>query len=238
MANQDANQRRLREQPGLTGAQGPAQSAVRAKRRRLDMLDLSQPDLNPNVRSAVMTLMDELDRMADELAEAQDRVNELENMADEDPLVPVLNRRGFMRELERNLAYAARYGTTGSLIYCDLDGFKRINDAFGHAAGDAALRFVANILVQNVRRSDIVGRLGGDEFALVLHRAAPEHAEAKAKELCDLVAREPMSYKDEAIDLAMSAGVAMFARGDQAADVLERADAAMYASKQSRRAVG
>ncbi len=207
-----------------------------AGRRRLPvagslMEDVPQSELTPAVRSTVMQLMDELDRMSSELMEAKQRVSELEDMADEDPLVPVLNRRGFLRELERTLAYSERYQTPGSVIFCDLDRFKRINDDYGHRVGDDVLRLVADTLVQNVRRSDIIGRLGGDEFAVVLQRATAEQAQVKADEFMARVREQHLVHEGVQIAVSISAGVAAFARGDTVVDVMERADRAMYRRK-------
>ena len=100
---------------------------------------IQQSDFPAAARSALGQLMAELDRLMEELNAARGRVIELENKADEDVLLPVLNRRGFDRELERTLAYIKRHGTDVSLIFIDLDDFKAINDIHGHATGDAAL---------------------------------------------------------------------------------------------------
>lgn len=211
-----------------------------ARRRRAPaaggvIADVPQSELTPAVRSTVMQLMDELDRMSGELLEAKQRVSELEDMADEDPLVPVLNRRGFLRELERTLAYSERYQTPGSVVFCDLDRFKCINDEHGHRVGDDVLRLVADTLVQNVRRSDIVGRLGGDEFAVVLQRATTEQAQIKADEFMERVGAQPLIHEGKRIAVSISAGVSGFERGDTVVDVMERADRAMYRRKQERR---
>ena len=93
---------------------------------------------------------------------------ELEARADIDPLLDILNRRGFERELKRALAYVKRYGTQAALMFIDLDGFKAVNDRHGHGAGDALLKAVARELIGHVRASDVVGRLGGDEFGVVI----------------------------------------------------------------------
>ena len=85
-----------------------------------------------------------------------------------DPLTGLLNRRGFEKELSRVLATARRYDEQGVLIYLDLDDFKRVNDNYGHSAGDEMLKQVACFLDKSVRRSDYVARLGGDEFAILL----------------------------------------------------------------------
>ena len=223
---------------GRAGADPARHTAAQRRRRageRTALPEIPQTDMTPQVRSAVMGLMDELDRLKDELTAAHERVSLLENMADEDPLVPVLNRRGFVRELERALAYVKRYGTEASLIYIDLDDFKAINDAHGHAAGDAALRHVAALLIENVRRSDLVGRLGGDEFALVLHRAGLEVARSKALRLVEDIAARPFSHDGAEIGLALSVGSTDLRDGDTVADVLDRADREMFRHKTGRK---
>ena len=98
------------------------------------------------------------------LAEARAKIAELELIAEVDPLLNILNRRGFERALIRTLDYVKRYRAPAALLYLDLDGFKRINDAYGHAAGDAVLKTVASILARNVRGSDVVARLGGEKL--------------------------------------------------------------------------
>jgi len=193
--------------------------------------DIDNAQMPPQLRSRVMQLVDELDRLQGELSLANERVVELETIADEDPLVPVLNRRSFVRELERALAYVARYKTSASLVYCDLDDFKGVNDRHGHAAGDAALQFFAHFLLDSVRKSDLVGRLGGDEFAIVLHHADEKAALEKAHRLADRLAKQSVQHNGQTIALAMSTGTTELKREDGAGDVLERADSAMYAAK-------
>ena len=102
------------------------------------------------------------------MIQAEWKIAELEARADVDPLLDILNRRGFERELARSLAYVKRYGTAAALVFIDLDGFKAVNDRHGHAAGDALLKAVARQLTGHVRASDVVARLGGDEFAVLM----------------------------------------------------------------------
>src|SRR5213078_3970705 len=106
-----------------------------------------------------MTLMGEVDALRRELQQTKTRLEAAEKEADQDQLLPVLNRRAFVRELTRNIAFTARYGTPASLLFFDLDGFKQVNDTFGHAGGDAVLAHFAQVLRENVRDSDCVGRL-------------------------------------------------------------------------------
>lgn len=197
--------------------------------------DFPQDDLPPEARSAVGQLMAELDRVKEELLAAQQRVVELEHRVDEDALLPVLNRRGFDRELERTLAYIARHGTDVCLIYIDLDDFKAVNDVHGHAAGDAALRHVTDILLANVRRSDVVARLGGDEFAILLHRADEKAAQLKADQLTKALASSGVVYDGKEIAMSMTTGVTRLLSSDNAVDALKRADSLMYEGKATRR---
>ena len=109
-------------------------------------LGLGPADLTPAVQSAVQTLLTEIDDLRGEVGRLKARLAETEGLADRDALTPLLNRRALIRELSRTRTFAQRYGSPASLVYFDLDGFKAVNDRFGHAAGDAALREIARRL--------------------------------------------------------------------------------------------
>ena len=113
------------------------------------------------------------------------QVDELRELARLDDLTGALNRRAFFERLDDELGRAQRSAAAVTLVLCDLDGFKAINDAHGHPAGDAALRAFAELLEANVRSSDSVGRIGGDEFALILVGADAAHAEGIVGRLAD-----------------------------------------------------
>jgi diguanylate cyclase (GGDEF)-like protein len=180
-------------------------------------------------------LQAELARLRAELARAERRIAELEARADVDPLLDVLNRRGFERELARALAYVKRYGTSAALIYIDLDDFKKVNDRHGHAAGDRLLKTVAGEIVRHLRASDTVGRLGGDELGVLLWNVAPEQAEAKARELERLITATQIRQTDALLGVGASAGVVPLSPDRTAAAAIDAADRAMYARKRERR---
>lgn len=177
----------------------------------------------------------ELKRLRAELAFARRRIAELEEQVDEDPLLPLLNRRGFMRELERALAFARRYGANASLVYLDLDHFKAVNDRHGHDRGDAVLKAVAQTLLDNVRRSDVVGRLGGDEFAVLLWSADSQVADTKARALCEQIGAAVPAWAGLETPLGASFGVAALDGRMDAREALSRADKAMYARRAASR---
>jgi diguanylate cyclase (GGDEF)-like protein len=181
------------------------------------------------------SLLAENERLKRELAVVRARVSDLEARADVDPLLDILNRRGFERELKRALAHIKRYGTEAALMFVDLDEFKGVNDRYGHGAGDALLKAVARELVGHVRASDVVGRLGGDEFGVLIWHAGEEQALAKARELESLIARVVIIHGKARIEAAASVGMALLVADTTPEDMIGAADHAMYARKQERR---
>ena len=177
-----------------------------------------------------------IERLKRELAVARARVGELEARADIDPLLDILNRRGFERELKRALAHVKRYGTQAALMFVDLDGFKAVNDRHGHGAGDALLKAVARELIGHVRASDIVGRLGGDEFGVLLWRLEGPQATAKARELEALIAKVSVLHGQAQVAGRRQRGVCTaLSRTPRPPRSIAAADQAMYARKDERR---
>ena len=118
--------------------------------------------------------------------------DQLEQAATRDGLTGVLNREGFKAQAAEILAKAARYGIGVALAYIDVDHFKMLNDTFGHACGDAALRTVVNAVTEGVRQSDLVGRLGGDEFVVLLADCSREDAEKIVQRIVEAVAGQKL----------------------------------------------
>ncbi len=170
-------------------------------------------------------------RLRADVARLELQVAALEILADRDPLTTIFNRRAFLRELHRVVAFCERYASTAAVVFFDMDAFKGINDTFGHAAGDAALQAVAATLAGHVRESDVVGRLGGDEFAVILVQVDRSAAIAKAASLKQRIEATPAIHEGRAVPLRVSFGMRMFEPGVTPADLLAGADAAMYLNK-------
>ena len=187
-----------------------------------------------DVVSELARLRAERAAMQRELEDARARIIQLERLADEDSLAPIANRRAFVRELSRMIAFTRRYGPPSSVIYFDVNGMKQINDTHGHPAGDAALRHVAEILSNNVRESDVVGRLGGDEFGVLLAQTNQEQANAKASSLAQAIGSTALSWGKHEIKLSAAFGVYSFTGSDDAQVAIEAADQAMYKQKRVR----
>jgi len=180
-------------------------------------------------------LLAEIERLKREVAIARARVAELEARADVDSQLDILNRRGFERELARARAHVQRYGTQAALMFIDLDGFKAINDRYGHGVGDTVLKAVARELTAHVRASDIIGRLGGDEFGVLIWRVDEAQAMAKARELEALIGGVAITHGQARIQAAASVGTAPLPADASPTEIIAAADRAMYARKEQRR---
>jgi diguanylate cyclase (GGDEF)-like protein len=164
------------------------------------------------------------------LAEAERRNTELRELAHLDVLTGLGNRRSFSAALEHSIEYAARYNGVVGLMLSDLDGLKPLNDTFGHPAGDAALRAVAEVFRASVRSIDHVARIGGDELAVVMPATRPLDAAHVAERIRARIAGLRLPLK-----LTASFGVAAVERprgvGFAADELIARADAALYEAK-------
>ncbi|MGQ0532373.1 MAG: GGDEF domain-containing protein [Caulobacteraceae bacterium] len=176
------------------------------------------------------------ERLAAERDELKAKLAAAEALADRDALAPVFNRRAFLRELHRTMSEVERYRTPAAVLYIDLDGFKALNDAYGHSAGDAVLRHVALLLLDSVRESDVVGRLGGDEYGIILNRANADEARAKAWALSERINSSAIIHAGVPHRVRASVGVHPIAAVEDPETAIARADEAMYADKHARRA--
>ncbi|MCL6741724.1 GGDEF domain-containing protein [Sphingomonas sp. RB56-2] len=176
-------------------------------------------------------LLEEIARLRSEVARLESRVEELDRLAHRDPLVPLFNRRGMLRELETMIARHDRHGNPAAVLFVDLNDLKLLNDSFGHMGGDAALVTVAEKLVEGTRATDCVARLGGDEFCILLDHADEKSAIETAERLVDIIAHEECLFEGAPMPLSVAIGVTLIEKGDTPATVLARADKAMYRVK-------
>jgi diguanylate cyclase (GGDEF)-like protein len=176
-------------------------------------------------------LVAEISRLRGEVARLETRVEELDRLANMDPLVPVANRRGLIVQLDMMIARHERHGTPAALLFVDVDGLKTLNDTFGHAAGDAALIYLTEMMVSAVRQTDLVARIGGDEFAVLLDHADEASACEAAARLADRVAGCEFCFEGTCLPLSIAIGFTPVQQGDSPEAVMGRADEAMYRQK-------
>ena len=172
--------------------------------------------------------------LSGEIARLRLRILELEHAADTDPLVPVYNRRAFMRESAIAQTVIERSDMLSTIIFIDLNDFKSVNDRFGHGIGDQLLKMIGEVLQNGVRDCDMVARLGGDEFGILLFKSEIAVARAKAQTLCCRIAEQSIELPTGGVSISAAWGVAPCEPGDTAEQVLARADRAMYIAKGRR----
>jgi len=173
-------------------------------------------------------------RAATEIAVRRGTERHFKQLAETDELTQLANRRRFFAHLER--AWAQRFvpenASQLTLTMVDIDHFKRINDRYGHAAGDAILIHLAHLFRHETRPPDIAARMGGEEFALLLHDVTQTQAQAIAERLCQRVREAPAHYGDEIIAFTISIGLASRNPNDTRCESLvQRADTALYRAK-------
>lgn len=156
--------------------------------------------------------------------------------ADHDPLTGLLNRTSFMRALEEAITQATDERRT-AVLFCDLDGFKRINDAYGHVTGDSVLRMAASRLVNTVRAVDVVGRVGGDEFCILVRGVHDADEAAHMSANIERAFADPFHAQSDRYGVGVTAGAAICPDdGRDPQTLLRIADARMYRRKQAKHA--
>ena len=177
----------------------------------------------------------EIEQVKSALTELDQAARRLEADAARDPLTGILNRRTCAARLEGDLARSRRGDVAFSVAIFDLDDLKAINDAHGHAAGDAALRRLAQVLQGFVREGDWVARWGGDEFLLGLWGADAEAAATVARRILAQLAAEPVVVGECDVVLGASVGVGQAHADDDATRLFSRVDAALFQAKRGGR---
>ncbi|MBI1214487.1 MAG: diguanylate cyclase [Alphaproteobacteria bacterium] len=161
---------------------------------------------------------------------------ELLRLASTDPLTGAYNRREFGQLAEREALRANRYNHALSLLMLDIDHFKKLNDTYGHSAGDKVLQRVTTLCVNTLRNVDVFGRWGGEEFVALLPETDVEGAAIIGERLRKLISESVLTYNDQKINFSVSVGVVQYKDGETRLDgALSRADSAVYDAKKAGR---
>ncbi len=160
-------------------------------------------------------------------------LKQLKEASTTDGLTGLYNHRAFIERLEQEFRRAQRYGSELSVMMIDLDGFKQINDSYGHLVGDEVLRKVAEIFKKQMRASDFIARYGGDEFAVILPETSKNEAFAVAEKIKRAFEREAIRVNHQTMSIRFSVGISSY-RSDMKSfyDLIEEADRAMYLAKE------
>ena len=199
------------------------------EKRDQDMIKLKETEKSLEDMSARLT------EIKDEADEIRKRSQEIEVEAITDALTGIYNRKGYDDKMTETLAHVKRYGITSSLMVCDIDFFKKINDNFGHKVGDLALIKLATLLKKRLRTNDFIARYGGEEFVVILPHTDIDGATKAGMGLREYIDNAVFSYKGTQVPLTISIGVSEFRKDDDNSSVFERADHALYLAKKSGR---
>jgi two-component system, cell cycle response regulator len=162
--------------------------------------------------------------------------DEIYRLTTVDGLTQIFNRRYFEETLDREISRCNRYGRELSLIMIDIDLFKKINDGFGHLAGDYVLKQLASTVRTRIRREDIFARYGGEEFVVLLPELDHKQAVVVADKMRKIIEKHPFKFDNQEISVTISLGVATLAEGQRdGADLLKLADSKLYEAKQAGR---
>ncbi len=186
------------------------------------------------MQDVLSTLKGHLTATRGEVEQLRDELNRLREEVLIDALTGLVNRRGFDERIQHFVASGSGF----CLVLIDIDHFKRVNDTYGHVFGDSVLRAIASTLKSSVKGRDVVARYGGEEFAVLLPETGIDAGHIVAEQLRDRVARSRIrrTKVEEVIDsITISAGVAEHRQSETIVDLIERVDAAMYASKDGGR---
>ena len=206
----------------------------------LIMTAMQEYRVEEDSRESVLThqledMQNKLDEMEKSAIAAQHAIEEQRKKAMHDALTGLPNREAYQQRLEQEVHRLQRYGNKLSLMVCDIDLFKRINDNYGHLAGDKVLKIIAKSLQINLRDSDFIARFGGEEFVCLMPETSKEDAKIVAEKLRKKIEGSPFNFKKEPVQITISFGISEFAEGDSADDVFERADKALYKAKENGR---
>lgn len=183
----------------------------------------------------IKALNQRLHEMEQESTELRKSAEESRELALKDALTGIWNRQALNEDLQKEFTRWQRYQKPLSLVVWDIDFFKRVNDEYGHAAGDKVLKTIARIFMQATRDADFIARFGGEEFVGVFPETRLEDALSLANKIREKVETSKFHYENKPVPITASAGLATFRPNDTIEDVFNRADAALYRAKETGR---
>jgi diguanylate cyclase len=195
-------------------------------------MDLSRLEETETTIESMSTRIKEIQTEAETIRQYAQAI---EHESIRDSLTGLYNRKAYDNKVNEIIADVSRYDVPASLILCDIDYFKKINDNYGHKVGDLALKKLAQLLKDRLRLSDFISRYGGEEFVIILRHTNLDNAARAGEGLRSYIDKSIFSYRGEAIPLKVSIGISGFRKEDDSNSVFERADNALYLAKNSGR---
>ncbi|MEE8059883.1 MAG: diguanylate cyclase [Pseudomonadales bacterium] len=209
---------------------------------RLDGIVAAMDHYQSSEQQRGSTLSEQLDALVNQVKtmetaseDAEQRIEEQRQKALRDVLTQLPNREAYQQRLEQEFERWQRYDRPLTMVMCDIDHFKRINDTYGHLAGDKVLRIIAKSLRKRLRKTDFIARYGGEEFVVLMPETGQEPALNVVEGVREAIASCPFHFKEQPVSITLSFGIAEFIQGDQAEQVFARSDKALYQAKEQGR---
>ena len=204
---------------------------------RFVMLGIPEEEMTPAVTLALSALLEKMDDLNRDLSRTKESLSEIERLVDVDCLAPIPNRRAFMRRLSWSITMHERYSHPSTILYFDINEFKQINDQYGHAAGDLAIRHISQLLSNTMRESDFLARIGGDEFAVIMYYANEDAAKKRGAKIAEKLQKTPFVFNGQHLFVTTAFGYYSIQSGDDAEAALASADMSMYVDKRRSKTV-
>jgi diguanylate cyclase len=201
----------------------------------LDVFKLEQNKREETFESHINELTTRLESMEGELQSAKVQLHQSQSKAMVDSLTKLPNRGAYDAFIIKEYQLFQRYGGDISLIVCDVDKFKNINDNYGHQAGDKVLQLISKQVKKGTRNTDLLARYGGEEFVVVLPSTNSNQALQVAEKIRQEVANSPFHFRGERVQITLSCGIASFTKGTTIEQVFGMADRALYKAKENGR---
>lgn len=201
----------------------------------MDKFQREESEREKVLSARLAQLQQRLLEMEKEVNDSRLALEETKRRATLDSLTGLPNREAYNKRLESEMARFNRYGSALSIVVGDVDLFKRINDTYGHLAGDKVLQIIAKTLQSNLRDIDFIARYGGEEFVILMPETDAEAARLAAEKLRQKIEQSPFNFRKERVPITISFGISQFQANERAETVFERADKALYQAKESGR---
>jgi len=185
----------------------------------------------PHAHNEVYLSREQVRHSEQDLVNLREELERVRLLIHADPMTGALNRRGLSAAYSRESARTDRHGATLCMAMIDLDGFKEVNDTYGHQAGDNVLLHLVNLARETLRPSDVIARYGGEEFVILLPSTRLDSGAATIRRLQNNLAKSPYLHHGNPIQITFSAGVALRIQNEPEVSLIERADESMYRAK-------
>ena len=211
------------------------QSRVILLRNHVDTFILNEGEKDNEAEKIIDQLKSQVKVMEDEAEDLKEQIEKEREQTLRDVLTEIPNRLSYDERMATELANYRRNKTSFVLVVWDIDFFKKVNDVYGHAAGDQVLKLVASILSKNMRETDFIARYGGEEFVSILPATDLKGAQLITDKLREIIANSEFHFRDEAVNVTVSSGFAEVKKGEEGDSLFIRADKALYKAKENGR---